>query len=325
MKPNDFRKLSSALKELTPHQRQILMDRLQPAAQASASYQLVETRVAEKLVCPHCAHEQISRWGFANGLQRYRCNACRATFNALTDTPLAGLRHKAKWIGYAKQLVEGASIRKSAAAVGIHPNTAFRWRHRFLSLPNGQQAISLAGIAEADETYFLESQKGRRQGLSRAPRKRGGKASKRGLSEEQTAVLICRDRTGHTADFILEKADKAHIGAVLKPLLAADVILCTDGEKALAAVAKEMGITHRPVNLATGQRVVAGVYHVQNVNAYDSRLKEWMRRFHGVATRYLGNYLGWRRLIERHDREISPDSFLRAALGIDGIQQAMGT
>ena len=325
MKPNDFRKLSNALKELTPHQRQVLMDRLQPAAQVSASYQLVETRMTERPLCPHCAHEQVSRWGFANGLQRYRCNICRATFNALTDTPLAGLRHKAKWIDYAKQLVEGTSLRKSAAAVGIHPNTAFRWRHRFLKLPNGQQAISLAGIAEADETHFLESQKGRRQGLSRAPRKRGGKASKRGLSEEQTAVLICRDRTGNTADFMLEKADKVHIGAVLKPLLAADVILCTDGAKPLTAVAKEMGITHRPINLAAGQRVVAGVYHVQNVNAYDSRLKEWMRRFHGVATRYLGNYLGWRRLIERHDREISSANFLRAALGIDRVQHAMGT
>ena len=325
MKPHDFRKLSSALKELTPHQRQVLMDRLQPAAQASAPYLVVETRMTGKPVCPHCAHEQVSRWGFANGLQRYRCNVCRATFNALTETPLAGLRHKAKWMDYAKQLAEGTSIRKSAAAVGIHPNTAFRWRHRFLSLPNGQQAISLSGIAEADETYFLESQKGRRQGLSRAPRKRGGKASKRGLSEEQTAVLICRDRTGNTADFILEKADKVHLGAVLKPLLATDVILCTDGEKALAAVAKEMGITHRPVNLAAGQRIVAGVYHVQNVNAYDSRLKEWMRRFHGVATRYLGNYLGWRRLIERYDRNISSADFLRAALGIDGVQHAMGT
>ena len=325
MKPGDFRKLSSVLKELTPHQRQILMDRLQPAAQASAPYQVVETRVAEKPVCPHCAHEQVSRWGFANGLQRYRCNACRATFNALTDTPLAGLRHKAKWIDYAKQLVEGTSVRKSAAAVGIYPNTAFRWRHRFLSLPNGQQAISLAGIAEADETYFLESQKGRRQGLRRAPRKRGGKASQRELSAEQTAVLICRDRAGNTADFILEKADKAHIGAALKPLLATDVILCTDGEKALAAVAKEMGITHRPVNLAAGQRVVAGVYHVQNVNAYDSRLKEWLRRFHGVATHYLGNYLAWRRLIERHDRDISSANFLRAALGIDAVQHATVT
>jgi hypothetical protein len=136
----------------------------------------------------------------------------------LTDTPLAGLRHKAKWVDYAKQLVEGTSIRRSAATVGIHSNTAFRWRHRFLKLLNGQQAISLAGIAEADETYFLESQKGRRQGLSRAPRKRGAKASKRGLSAEQTAVLICRDRTGNTAD----------------------VILGTDGEKALAAVATVM-------------------------------------------------------------------------------------
>ena len=325
MNPKDFRKLSASVKVLTPHQRQVLMDRLPPDAQTSASCNLVENRVFEKPVCPHCGHEKVSRWGFANGLQRYRCGACRATFNALTDTPLAGLRHKAKWIDYAKQLAEGASVRQSAAAVGVHPNTAFRWRHRFLKLPNGQQATRLAGIAEADETCCLESQKGKRQGLARTPRKRGGKASKRGTSEEQTAVLICRDRSGNTANFILEKADKEHIGAVLKPLLAADAILCTHGARSLAAVAKEMGITHRPVNLASGQRVVAGVYHVQNVNAYDSRLKEWMRRFHGVATRYLGNYLGWRRLIERHNRDISSTNFLRAALGMEGLQHATVT
>ncbi len=120
---------------------------------------------------------------------------------------------------------------------------------------------------------------------------------------------------------MLEKVDKEHIGAALKPLLAADVILCTDGAKSLAAVAKEMGITHRPVNLAAGQRVIAGVYHVQNVNAYDSRLEEWVHRFHGVATRYLG----WRRLIERHNRDISPSNFLRAALGVDGLQHATVT
>jgi transposase-like protein len=325
MKPDDFRQLSSATKLLTPHQRQVLMDRLQPTAQVSASCHLVETRVTEKMACPHCAHDVISRWGFANGLQRYRCGACRATFNALTDTPLAGLRHKAKWLDYAKQLVEGSSVRKSAAAVGVHPNTAFRWRHRFLKLPNGQQATHLAGIAEVDETYFLESMKGQRKGLNRAPRQRGGKASQRGLSEAQRPVLICRDRAGNTADFMLEKADKAHIGAALKPILATDIILCTDGAKALAAVAKEMSITHRPVNLAAGQRVVAGVYHVQNVNAYDSRLKEWLRRFHGVATRYLGNYLGWRRLIERHDRNISSTDVLRAALGLERVQHLTGT
>ena len=173
----------------------------------------------------------------------------------------------------------------------------------------------MAGIAEADETYFLESKKGQRKDLGRNARKRGGKASKRGLSEEQIPVLICRDREGNTADFVLEKANKTCISAVLKPLLAKDVILCTDSGKALCAAAREIGITHRPVNLATGRRVIAGVYHVQNVNAYDSRLKEWLRRFHGVATKYLPNYLGWRRLLERQGKALSPSGFLRTAMG----------
>ncbi len=101
---------------------------------------------------------------------------------------------------------------------GVHPNTAFRWRHRFLSLPKEQQANHLAGIAEVDETYFLESQKGRKQSLGRAPRKRGGKASKRGLSDEQTAVLICRDRTYAVPGGLAQRAISGKTGS-MKPTL----------------------------------------------------------------------------------------------------------
>ena len=203
----------------------------------------------------------------------------------------------------------------------MHRNTAFRWRHRFLKLPNEQKATSLVGIAEADETFFLESFKGKKHGMTRPPHKRGGKASKRGLSSEQIPVLICRDRTGSTSDFVLEKADKEHIGAALKPLLANDAVLCTDSGKALGAAVREIGIVHRPINLAAGIRVVGKIYHVQNVNAYDSRLKEWMRRFHGIATHYLANYLGWRRLIDRAHGSLSPRSVLLAALGMNDVQQ----
>jgi hypothetical protein len=42
-----------------------------------------------------------------------------------------------------------------------------------------------------------------------------------------------------------------------------------------------------------------GAFHVQNVNACHGRLKGWMGRFNGVATRYLPHYLGWRRTLER--------------------------
>lgn len=32
---------------------------------------------------------------------------------------------------------------------------------------------------------------------------------------------------------------------------------------------------------------------LQNVNSYHSRLKSWMERFNGVATKYLDHYLSW--------------------------------
>lgn len=324
MRPDDFRKLSDVIDDLTPHQRQMLIDRLRKVGQALETRMVVESRVVDAPLCPHCGNRKVSRWGTASGLQRYRCAICKATFNALTGTPLARLRHKDKWLEYTEQMAQGTSVRKSAAVCQVHRDTAFRWRHRFLQLPNTQKATLLAGIAEADELFFLESEKGKKRGLARPARKRGGVATKRGLSDEQIPVLVCRDRAGNTADFVLEKADKDHISAVLKPILATDAILCTDGGKALGAVAKGMEIVHRPVNLAAGIRVVAGVYHVQNVNAYDSRLKEWMRRFHGVATCYLPNYLGWRRLIDRFHGTLSPTTALRAALGIE-VQQLTPT
>ena len=288
MKAEEFRRLTAELEKLTPHQKQLLTDRLRGSGHATDVRALIESRVGAAPVCPHCQHQQVSRWGKSSGLQRYRCGACHATFNALTGTPLARLRKKEQWLTYACQMTEGQSVRKSAAACDVHRNTAFRWRHRFLELPNSQRATLLSGIAEADETVFLESFKGKKRGLSRAPRKRGGKAAKRGLSEEQIPVLICRDRAGGTADFVLARA---------------------------------MGITHRPVNLAQRIRVIAGVYHVQNVNAYDSRLKTWMSRFHGVATCHLANYLGWRRLIERWGNAPKPRAVLLAALGISQAQQ----
>lgn len=40
------------------------------------------------------------------------------------------------------------------------------------------------------------------------------------------------------------------------------------------------------------------VYHIQNVNAYDSRLKGWMFRFRGVATKNQPNYLGWHHYLD---------------------------
>jgi len=51
------------------------------------------------------------------------------------------------------------------------------------------------------------------------------------------------------------------------------------------------------------------IYHIQNVNAYDSRLKAWMKHFNGVATKYLESYLGWMRLLDR-EKNLTPAQLL---------------
>jgi len=40
-----------------------------------------------------------------------------------------------------------------------------------------------------------------------------------------------------------------------------------------------------------------------------------LRRFHGVATKYLGGYLGWRRMLERYRASITLEHCLFEALG----------
>jgi hypothetical protein len=256
----------------------------------------------------------VVRNGHANGLQRFKCRACTKSFNALTGTPLARLHQRGKWLSQASALRDGLVLREVANRLHVALSTAHRWRHRFLAVPRTVQAQALMGIAEADETYFLRSCKGQRHGLGRPPRKRGSVAKQRGLGHEQVPVLVARDRAGGTANFVLDLATASAIGTVLKPILPTDTVLCTDGSSTLAAVARNLGVEHHAINVSAGVRVV-GAWHVQNVNAFGSRLRGWLRRFKGVATKYLANYLGWFRALDRSPG-FSPEPASMLALAV---------
>jgi transposase-like protein len=313
VKPRQFKQFIAQAASLSRRQRADLAEVLHRGLRQEQTAAIIETGGAPR-ACPHCRSLRLHRDGHADGLQRYRCVDCARSFNALTGTPLARLRHRAKWLAYLDCMLQSGTVRRAAALVGIHKNTSFRWRHRFLTGTKHDRSVPLAGITEADETYLLESQKGSRH-LDRPPRRRGGKARRRGLSREHDCILVARDRTGRTVDFVTGRAPlkPAQLQRCLPPVIAPDILLVTDGHPAYPAFAREAGISHRAVNLAAGVRV-AGALHVQNVNAYHSRFKQWLRRFHGVASRYLPNYLGWRWALDR-GRISSPEMLLRSALG----------
>ena len=269
----------------------------------------------ERTGCPHCASQKLQKWGIVSGLPRYRCGDCGRSFNALTGTPLARLRKKECWAEQAQALITGESVAAVAKRCGVDVTTAFRWRHRFLSAPAGDKPGKLTGIVEADETYILESFKGKRSGLPRPVHKRGGMAKTRGLSAEQIPILVARDRTGATTDAVLPKRDRASVTAALGGVVTPDNQLCCDGGKAIVSFARKAKIPCCILPKPGGPRPEAPGLHINNVNGYHGRLKEWLRPFHGVATAYLDHYLGWRRRLEAPGDDATPQDWLGAAMG----------
>lgn len=177
MNAETFNGLIKQVPRLTLRQRALLRKRLDELDDQQQGLAVIESQSAtQPRCCPHCQGTALDLHGQVNGLQRYRCQACQRTFNALTGTALARLRKKGKWLGFGGALVASQSLRQAAATLGVHRNTTLRWRHRFLN----------------------------------------------------------------------------------------------------------------------------GAVHIQNVNAYHGRLKQWLNRFHGVATHYLDNYLGWFRSLDNH-------------------------
>ncbi|WP_047155301.1 IS1595 family transposase [Aneurinibacillus tyrosinisolvens] len=277
-----------------------------------------ETRFYTGIACVHCGSKTIKRNGKYRTRQRYLCKDCGKSSNDMTASPISGTRYPQKWLDYFQMMVKGYTLPKISKKLKIHISTAFYWRHKILNALRTIGFDSLKGIVESDETFFLESYKGKKNITHRKARKRGGKATKRGISNEQICVVVAQDRNG----VILSKmAGRGRVTAkaideVMGSYIDPSALLCSDSATNYKTFAKSKGLEHEAVNIRKGVYVKKGIYHIQHVNNYHMRLKKWMKRFQGVATKYLDNYLYWFRFLEvikKLDTRDKPKSMLLSA------------
>ncbi|CAM3658317.1 IS1595 family transposase [Cohnella lubricantis] len=189
-----------------------------------------EIRFSNGLSCVHCGSVCIKRNGMNRSRQRYLCKDCGSSFNNTTAIPLSGTHYPHKWLKYFQLMVKGVTLPKIAEQLDIHVSTAFYWRHKILSALRSLGFSTLRGVIESDETYFLESDKGKKSISHRKPRKRGGKANKRGISKEQISIVVAHDRNGNV---IFKLAGRGRITAndieqTLGKCLVMKIVLCTD-------------------------------------------------------------------------------------------------
>lgn len=289
-------------KSQSPENQQSIVDNLLLILQGELSINLLNhfPKNERQIVCPHCHSHDIQANGRNKDVQRYRCTSCLKNFSETTGTALYWLKKKDKWSGYLHCMLQGYSLRDCADRVDISLPTSFAWRHKILSAFKTVTAERFTSILESDEIFFLESQKGSNN-LRRSARKRGGKATKAGISKEQVAVVLAKDRQNNSSMNVATfgRISKADLDDVFGDKIEKETILCTDSHRSYSAFARSKKLRHKKIIANKGQYVKDQIFHVQNVNNSAQRLRKWMVRFNGVATKYLQNYLNWFMVLEK--------------------------
>jgi len=299
--------------------------------------------------CPHCKAKAslgfVVKSGFkSNGAQRYRCKTCGKYFVSTTGTAFARTRKSPDtWRKYIAMLLDGKSIKACAAACELSIQISFEWRHKILNtFQVHMQDTKMTGTVEVDEMLIPLSYKGnhvqggfgtRRKGngaINNMPRKafRRGSDNKPTSSKER-ACVFCMVEDGRKTFY----ASVPGVGFMTEAMLDHTVgrhivretaMMLADNYKITHNYFEKHGYQHTILASNTSDNPhdhkpeIQGDLHMQHVNAMHHHLREFLRQYHGVSSKYLGNYVAlyvWLRSVRTVKQRKSVDevSLARAA------------
>lgn len=275
-----------------------------PIGNGDMSSFIENVRFSDGRVCPICGKDHIIRNGRRkDGKQKFICRNCGKSFVLTTNSITSGTKKALSiWEKFIDCMMNGFSIRKTAQECTIHRNTAFAWRHKVLdALQEMAAGVVLDGIIEADETFLDVSYKGnhKRDGFNmpREAHHRGGMSKKRGLSKDKVCIPCAVNRNGlsvaQASNLARVKTDG--LKAVFNGRVESGSTFITDKASAYMQFADDFGLELIRLKSETDSR--KGLYNLQRINNYHSKLKEFIRRFNGVSTKYLNNYLIWHNFV----------------------------
>lgn len=267
--------------------------------------------------CRKCDSENIMKYGKdRKGNQRYRCKSCGSTFIEGSGSVMSYSQYGVEvWEKYLVLLLQGASIAKCSKECKISISTAFIWRHKILNaLKKDQNNRVLGGTVETDETYFRISFKGNHlQGAFKEKRKLGMRLEndmprhsfRRGTDNKakignMACVSCAYERGGQSyADVLcigIPTADEfkyAFEGRIMPQTL-----VLSDKGKGIKKYFKDVSTidlvqlqSHKNRYDQLSPPEVNGVFHIQNINNMHHRLRQFINKYNGVATKYLNNYV----------------------------------
>lgn len=215
------------------------------------------------LSCPNCDSRQYSKNGKAKDNQRYICSECGKHFRSTTGNTIHHIHYKHKIRAYIDCMNQGLSLRKTAKEIGISLQTAFRWRHKFLSSMQKQSTPS-PKTKTIISAYVLPF---------------SNKGNKKPITKKHTNVtsLLQTDIAGNCSINIIGKYGNIHT-QLLNTISQESAFL---NSKALPRTLKSRSIQRTTLNDAKLSMKI------------QKHITDWLSKFRGVATKYLVNYWAW--------------------------------
>lgn len=243
-------------------------------------------------VCPKCGkeHPYIVKGGKTKGgKQLVLCKECGRKFvSDYYEVTFHSRLSKEQWNQAIKSTVMGDSVKVTAEKCSVVVETAFRMRHKIMTLfEKNEDSVMVEKAVELDETYVLESHKGKQiEGVM--PRVRGEKASKRGISDEFVCLLTAVQRDGGSflRSYNMGRPSSNDI-MNLREHIKETTYIWTDNHSSYNKLVESLN--SKRVILSTHEDYDS-VNHLNNVNSFHSRIKQWYAHMRGVATKYINRY-----------------------------------
>ena len=247
--------------------------------------------------CIYCGSGAVKKDGIQHNKQRYRCKTCGRTFVATSNSVMRGSHFdRDTWKEVIEDTFKGFSIEFTADNLGLSHPTVFYMRHKILlalEQLEKENPTMLKNVQEFDETYVLESMKGKKfdEDATREPRKRGEKAQKRGLSNEQVCIMTGVERKGPSVfatSVNRATPTKAEIKEAFAQHIEDGAIIFTDGAKSYSVLEDAYEcVVH---GMSVEEMKKSKTANLNNVNSFHSFIKSRYRDYKGVASKYINRY-----------------------------------
>lgn len=274
--------------------------------------------------CPLCQGAKIVKNGHKCGKQEYLCKSCGKTFVSTTNTVMANSHQPREiWEEVIKDTLDGDSIDFTADRLDLTHDCVFRMRHKVLiALTDlqSEESLYLSEVTEMDETYVLDSYKGKHlpAGTGRRPRKHGAKATKRGISNEYVCICTGVQPSGKRLAETINRAKPSseELAELFSDHITAGALVLCDGLRSYSILEELIGCSVKDVNTEEGK----SFYNLNSVNSFHSFIKRQYCFYRGVATKYLNRYNALFSMTFKKGKEVS-ERLLKKLLNVGSVNR----